>query len=172
MLAAMVAFAAASTNAQTTTNNQTTNRGVTTTAQTNANTANMPYMGQANYNTMDANKVPMNVQKTFGSDYAGTKGAKWDSNNDVYRSSFKNKDGRDMSVLYDRNGKMRESRTSMTMKDLPSSVQTSMGKNATMPYEVKVGNNTYYSGKVNGKDMYYDSKGKTVNMPKMSNMPK
>lgn len=178
MLAAMVAIAVTSANAQTTTpttptttNNQTTTSSATTTMQNNANTANMPYSSQANYNAMDANKVPMNVQKTFGTDYADMKDAKWDSNDDVYRSSFK-RDGKDMTVTYDKSGKMRESRTGMTMKDLPASVQTSMGKNANMPYEVKVGNQTYYSNKVDGKDMYYDNKGKAVKMPKMSNMPK
>ncbi len=75
-----------------------------------------------------------------------------------------------MSVIYDKNGKMTESRTSMEMTDFPQSVQTAMeGKNANMPYEVQMGNNTYYSATVGDQEMYYDKNGKPMDMNSMRN---
>lgn len=175
MLAAMLAGATLGVNAQTTTpattNNQTTNNGTTTTAQ-GTNTANRPYASQTNYNTLAQSRVPKNVIDTYGTSYNGATETKWQGNGTDYRTSFKH-DGKDMSVTYDKNGKMTESRTGMKMTDLPMSVQTAMkGKNANMPYEVKMGNNTYYSGQVDGQEMYYDNKGKSVDMNKIMKNPK
>ncbi len=172
MLAALLAGATLGVNAQsttpTTTNNQTTRNGTTTTAQ-GTNTANRPYQSQTNYNTLNESRVPQNIRDTYGSSYNGATGAKWEGNDTGYRSTFKHS-GKDMSVTYDKNGKMMESRTGMRMTDFPQSVQNSMkGKNATMPYEVKRGNDTYYSAKVGGKDMYYDKNGKSVDMGSMNN---
>lgn len=171
MLAALATLATVGVQAQTTTpqttNNQTTNQGTVTTRTQTSSTANLPYSSQANYNTMDATKVPQNVRTTFGSSYKGVANAKWDSNNDVYRSSFK-QNGKNMSVTYDKSGKMREVRTGLQMSDLPLSVRNSLnGKNANLPYEVKVGSNTYYSATVGGKETYYDANGKLVTMPKI-----
>ena len=73
-----------------------------------------------------------------------------------------------MSAVYDKNGKVREMRTGLKMNELPMAVQNSLkGKDANMPYKVKVGNNTYYSTKVAGKETYFDANGKSVTMPKM-----
>lgn len=171
MLAAFVALTTVAVQAQSTTpqttNNQTANNGKVTTQMQTGNTANLPYSSQANYNMMDANKVPQSVRTTFGSSYKGVTDARWEGNNDVYRSSF-TRDGKNMSAVYDKSGKLREMRTGMQMRDLPMSVQNSLkGQNANMPYEVKVGNNTYYSTQVGGKETYYDAKGKSVNMPKI-----
>jgi len=165
ILAALLAGATLGVNAQTTTptttNNQTTNNGATTTQQGN-NAANRPYASQTNYNTLAESRVPENIRSTFGTSYAGVTETKWQGNGKDYRTSFK-RDGRDMSVTYDMNGKMTETRTSMNMTDLPMSVQTQLkGKNANMPYEVKMGNNTYYWTQVSGKDMYYDKNGKLM----------
>ncbi len=170
MLVALAALATASVEAQTTTpqttNNQTSNQGTVTTSTQTSNSANLPYSSQANYNRMDATQVPQNVQNTFGSSYQGVTGATWDSNNDVYRSSFQ-RDGKNMSVTYDKAGKMREMRTGIPMNDLPLSVRNSLkGQEANLPYEVKVGNTTYYSATVGGKETYYDANGKAVTMPK------
>lgn len=171
MLAALVAISTVAVQAQTTnpatTNNQTTNNGTVTTQTQTGNTANLPYSSQANYNMMDANKVPQNVRTTFGSSYQDVTNAKWESNNDVYRSSFQ-RNGKNMAVIYDKTGKMREMRTEMQMNDLPMSVRNSLtGKEANLPYEVKVGTNTYYSATVGGKETYYDANGKAVTMPKI-----
>lgn len=171
MLTALAVLAIAGAQAQTTTpqptNNQTSNEGTVTTSTQTGNVANLPYSSQANYNTMDATRVPQNVRSSFGSSYQGITSATWDSNNDVYRSSFQ-RDGKHTMVTYDKSGKMREMRSGMQMSDLPLSVRNSLkGQEANMPYEVKVGNNTYYSATVGGKEMYYDSKGKSVKMPKM-----
>ncbi len=172
MLAALLAGATLGVNAQTTTptttNNQTTKNGATTTAQ-GTNTANRPYQSQTNYNTMAESRVPQNIRDTYGSSYTGATGTKWEGNDNGYRSTFKH-NGKDMSVSYDKNGKMTESRTGMKMTDFPQSVQTAMkGKEANMPYEVKMGNNTYYSATVGGKEMYYDKSGKSVDMGSMNN---
>lgn len=171
MLAALVAMTTVAVQAQTstpqTTNNQAANNGKVTTPMQNGNTANLPYSSQANYNMMDANKVPQSVRTTFGSSYKDVSDARWEGNNDVYRSSF-TRDGKNMSAVYDKNGQLREMRTGMKMNELPVSVQNSLkGQDATMPYEVKVGNNTYFSTKVAGKETYYDAEGKSVTMPKM-----
>ncbi len=171
MLAALAALATASVQAQTTTpqttNNQTSNQGTVTTSTQTSNSANLPYSSQANYNTMDATKVPQHVRTTFGSSYQGITDARWDSNDDVYRSSFQ-QNGKDVSITYDKTGKMREMRTGMQMEDLPLSVRNSLkGTEANLPYEVKVGNETYYSATVGGKETYYDAKGKAVSMPKI-----
>ena len=176
MLAALLAGATLGASAQQTTtpnttnnrNNQTTNNGTTTTSQS-TNTANRPYASRTNYNTLAESRVPQNVRSTYGSSYKGVTGAKWESDGQNYRSSFK-RDGKDMSVTYDKTGKMTESRTRMEMTDFPQSVRTSMkGKNATNAYEVKRGNDTYYSATVDGKEMYYDRSGKSVDMNSMNN---
>lgn len=172
MLAALLAGAMLGVNAQTTTptttNNQTTNNGTTTTQQ-GTNTANRPYQSQTNYNTLNDSRVPQNIRDTYGSSYNGATGTKWESDGQNYRTSFQ-RDGRDMSVTYDKDGKMTESRTSMEMNDFPRSVRNSMkGKNATNAYEVKRGNDTYYSATVGDREMYYDKNGKSVDMSSMNN---
>ncbi len=124
-----------------------------------------PYMGQGVYDPVEVNKVPQNIQSSFGSDYTGVTGTRWEYNNDVYRSSFM-QDGKNRSVLYGQDGRVIETRTGMTVNDLPPSVQNALeGKNATSPYEIKVGQNTYYSTQVDGKEVYYDSNGSAVNIP-------
>ncbi|GAB2780927.1 hypothetical protein GCM10027275_25620 [Rhabdobacter roseus] len=129
-------------------------------------TSTTPYMGQGTYNSMDMNRIPQNIQSSFGTDYSGVTGATWEYNNDVYRSSF-TQDGKNRSVLYGQDGRMIETRTSTNTSDLPSSVQSALKKqNATSAYEIQVGDNTYYSTQVGGKEMYFDSKGSAVKMPK------
>lgn len=170
ILAALASFTMVAVQAQTTTpqttNNQAANNGKVTTQMQTGNTANLPYSSQANYNMMDANKVPQSVQTTFGSSYKDVTDTRWESNDDVYRSSF-TQNGKNMSAVYDKSGKIREMRTSLEMSDLPVSVQNSLkGKEANMPYEVQVGNSTYYSTQIGGKETYYDANGKTVTLPK------
>ncbi|ODS73439.1 MAG: hypothetical protein ABS46_20115 [Cytophagaceae bacterium SCN 52-12] len=124
-----------------------------------------PYASQGTYNPVEANQVPQNIQSSFGTDYTGVTGARWEYNNDVYRSSFM-QDGKNRSVLYGQDGRVIETRTGTTVNDLPSSVRNALeGKNATSPYEIKVGQNTYYSTQVDGKEVYYDSNGSAVNIP-------
>lgn len=174
-LAALLAGATLGVNAQsttpTTTNNQTTKNGTTTTAQS-TQTANRPYASRTNYNTLSEARVPKNIRDTYGSSYNGATETKWQGNGTDYRTSFK-RDGKQMSVTYDKDGSMTESRTSMKMTDFPQSVQTSLkNRNATMPYEVKISNNTYYSAQVDGKEVYYDKNGKSVDMKSTSNPKK
>ena len=171
MLAALAALATAGVQAQSTTpqttNNQTATQGTVTTRTQTSSSANLPYSSQAHYNTMDATKVPQNVRTSFGSSYTDATGTQWESNNDVYRSSF-TQNGKNRSVIYDKNGQVREMRTGIQLSDLPTAVQTSLqGKEANLPYEVKVGNSTYYSTTIGGKETYYDSNGKAVTMPKI-----
>ena len=171
MLAAFAALTTVAVQAQTTTpqstNNQTVNNGAVTTQTQTSSSANLPYSSQAHYNTMESTKVPQPVQSSFGSSYQDVTDARWESNNDVYRSSF-TRNGKNMSAIYDKAGKLREMRTGVQMSDLPVSVQNSLkGKNANMPYEVKVGTNTYYSTQVDGQETYYDAQGKSVTLPKI-----
>jgi len=114
---------------------------------------------------VETDRVPQNIQSSFGTDYRDVTGARWEYNNDVYRSSFM-QDGKSRSVLYGQDGRMIETRTGTTMNDLPSSVQNALrGQNAASPYEIKVGQNTYYSTQVDGKEVYYDSNGNAVKIP-------
>lgn len=124
-----------------------------------------PYTGQGTYSPVETGKIPQNIQSSFGTNYTGVTGARWEYNNDVYRSSFM-QDGKNRSVIYGQDGQMIETRTGTTLNDLPSSVQNALqGANATSPYEVKVGDNTYYSTQVGGKEVYYDANGSVVNIP-------
>ncbi len=124
-----------------------------------------PYMGQGIYNSVGTDGVPQNIQSSFDSDYAGVTDARWEYNNEVYRSSFM-QDGKDRSVLYGQDGRVIETRTSTTIDDLPASVRDALeGKNATSPYEIKIGENTYYSTQVDGKEVYYESNGSVVRIP-------
>lgn len=124
----------------------------------------MPYFSQSTYNAVENTALPPEVTSSFGTKYAGVTGTKWESNNDVYRSSFQ-QDGKNMSVIYDKTGKMREVRTGTTLTELPSSVQTALnGKNATFPYLIKVNDQTFYSAQVNGQDVYFDSAGNSINV--------
>lgn len=153
------------TSPQTTSPPSTNNTGSTGQNQNNASN-NFPYSSQGAYNSMDATTLPQGIRSSFDTEYNGVTGAKWEGNNDVYRSSFQ-RDGKQMSVTYDRNGQVRETRSAMEMTDFPMEVQNSFkGKTASTPSEIKVGNNTYYSAQINGQDMYYDSKGKAVKMTK------
>ncbi|WP_345026370.1 hypothetical protein [Ravibacter arvi] len=128
-----------------------------------------PYMGQGTYSSVEMNTVPQNIQSSFGTDYSGVQDARWEYNNDVYRSSFM-QDGKNKAVLYGRDGRIIEARTGTTMNGLPSAVQSALtGKNVTSPYEIKVGDNTYYSAQVDGKEMYYDANGKALEMQALPN---
>lgn len=126
----------------------------------------IPYADQMNYVNMDTEKVPRDVQLSFGKAYPNALGTQWQQGEAGYRSSFQ-QDGRMMSVSYDATGKAQEIRTSIELDALPLSVKNSLeGKEANLPYEIRVGNDTYYSAQVEGKEMYYDKKGKPVKYPK------
>jgi hypothetical protein len=147
---------------------QNTQQGTTTRPQTQGQDSRgttYPYMGQGKYNTVNTNRVPQNIQSSFGTNYEGVNGANWEYNNEVYRSSFM-QNGKNMSVLYGQDGRVIETRTGTTMNELPSSLQDALnGKNATAPYEIRVGDNTYYSTQQGGKEVYYDSNGSPVKIP-------
>ncbi len=122
--------------------------------------------GQSDYTSTTYNEVPKNVQTTFSASFPGLANSRWEQSNNGYRTNFE-QNGRDTWVTYDRQGKQTEMRTSMTMDELPTRVQTTLqNQNANYPYEVKIGNNTYYSAKVGNKDMYYDKNGKATKLPK------
>jgi hypothetical protein len=138
-------------------------------AQTTTPTGQSTTQGttQSGYTGTTYNEVPTNVQSTFSASFPGLANSQWEMNPNGYRTNFK-QNGRDTWVSYDRQGKQTEMRTSMTMEELPTRVQTTLQKqNANYPYEVKIGNNTYYSAKVGDKDMYFDANGKALKNPKI-----
>lgn len=138
-------------------------------AQTTTPTGQSTTQGtmQPDYTSTTYNEVPKSVQTTFSASFPGLVNSRWEMNRNGYRTNFE-QDGRDTWVTYDRQGKQTEMRTSMTMDELPVRVRTTLqDQNANYPYEIKIGNNTYYSAKVGDKDMYYDKDGKSVKSPKI-----
>ena len=128
-------------------------------------TLTFPYTGRAIYAPVQTDKVPQNIQSSFSSDYGGINNARWEYNDDVYRSSFM-QDGKRRAVLYGQDGRMIETRTGMTVNDLPASVKNAMREgNASSPYEVRVGGYTYYSTQVDGKEVFYDADGHVLDVP-------
>ena len=166
LLTGMMACVAFGTMAQTTSPATPGTTAPQTAGNQTSQTSTFPYTGRGTYNSVNMDRVPQNIQSSFGTDYSGVTGATWEFNNDVYRSSF-TQDGVNRSVLYGQDGRMIETRTSMTASDLPSSVQNALkGRNATSAYEIRVGDNTYYSTQVGGREMYYDANGGAVKIPK------
>jgi hypothetical protein len=126
----------------------------------------IPYADQTNYMTMTYDQVPQEVQLSFGNAYPNAANTRWESNKMGYRTSFE-QDGRKMSIWYDLQGKEQERRTGVAMEALPLPVQNQLkGQEANLPYEIKVGNETYYSAEVGGKEVYYNAKGKAIRKPK------
>lgn len=126
----------------------------------------IPYADQTNYMTMTYDQVPKDLQLSFGSAYPHASNATWESNKEGYRTLFE-QDGRRMSVRYDMQGKAQEVRTGMDIEALPLPVQNQLkSQEANLPYEIKVGNETYYSAQVGGKEVYYDAKGKQLDFSK------
>ncbi len=143
-------------------NAQTTNPAGTGVNQSPTQTTNMG----ANYVGTPYDKIPKNVQTTFGTAYPGITTSKWESSKTGYRTNFQ-QNGRDTWVTYDLQGNQQEIRSSMSMDALPLTVQSTLkGQEANYPYEVKVGNETYYTAKVKNKDMYYDINGNAMKPPK------
>jgi hypothetical protein len=164
MMATFVVAGWIGANAQVTTPQNTGTQGTALPApQSTINT--FPYSTTGAYNTMDVNSVPQNIRSTFDTSYPGLSDVRWESNNDVYRSSFTH-NGRSTSVLYDQNGNVRETRTAADFTSFPSAVQNSLnGKTINSAYEIRVGNSTYYSTQIDGQDVYYDEQGKALEIP-------
>ncbi|TDB63627.1 hypothetical protein [Arundinibacter roseus] len=119
------------------------------------------------YSSTTFDQVPQGLRTSFGQTYSSVSDAKWERNNAGYRTSFQ-QDGRDVSIRYDLQGKEQEMRRGIEMNALPASVRSSLkGQEANYPYEVKVGNQTFYSTQVGGKEMYFDKSGKSVQPPKI-----
>jgi|GEM_PF-3524982 len=125
-----------------------------------------PYLNSGTYNSVDANQIPENIRTSFQSEYSTAQNPQWESNNDVYRSSF-DREGKRWSVLYGVDGRVIQTETQASLQDLPASAQEQFrNRNISTLNQIKVGDRTYYSTQMDGKDSYFDSEGKALEIPR------
>jgi len=118
----------------------------------------------ANAQKINADKLPATVKESFAKAYPKATATHWDKEDADFEASFKN-EGKELSVVFDAKGVVKEVETEVKLSDLPVSVQTALkGMKVKEAAEIKKGGKTYYEAEVKGKDLYFDASGKSVKM--------
>ena len=111
--------------------------------------------------------IPSAAKTAFSKAFPTASKVKWEKEDGNYEVSFE-KDGKEMSAVYDASGKMQESEVSIAITDLPSNVIAYMKehyKGIALKAEAKI---TLADGTINfeaaikGKDVLFDGKGKFI----------
>lgn len=93
-------------------------------------------------------KIPKSVKDSFSKLYPKASDVKWDKENQDYEASFK-LDGKDMSVILDKDGKVLETETAIEISQLPKGVE-------------KYVMNNYKGFKITGAAKIVNSKGEVT----------
>jgi len=110
--------------------------------------------------------VPASVKTAFAKQYPDAV-AKWEKEDGNYEVNFK-KDGKTMSALYTKNGKLTESEMDIKVADLPAAVVTYVkehykGKTIKEAAKITKADGTVnYEAEVAGMDVIFDANGKFI----------
>lgn len=113
-----------------------------------------------------AAKVPLAVRNSFAKMYPGST-AKWESEKGAFEAGFK-QNGKDLSVLFTKEGTMTESEVDIKVSDLPATVAPfvkSHYKGASIKAAAiitKADGSTTYEAEVNKIDVIFDAQGNFV----------
>lgn len=116
-----------------------------------------PHEGEEN------KKVPEAVKQAFKKEYPGTK-VKWEMEDGKYDAEFK-KNGKEMSVLYNANGSVKETEMEISVVQLPKEAsgyitEHHMGRINEASKITKANGEVNYEAEINGKDLIFNSSGK------------
>jgi biopolymer transport protein ExbD len=109
-------------------------------------------------------QVPAAARATFEKEYGGIKGS-WDKEERNYEVNF-NKDGKEMSVVIDKNGTIVETETDIPVADLPTAVQDYIKQHyqgmviKAASTITKKNGEVNYEAEVDDKDVIFDVNGK------------
>ena len=109
-------------------------------------------------------KIPANVKKAFISAHPNAEHTKWDKEKDGYEASF-TAGGKQMSVEYDKAGKLVATETSIAFEALPEPVRTYLdthhkGEKVKESALIVAADGTKtYETEVKGKDLLFDAEG-------------
>jgi hypothetical protein len=115
---------------------------------------------------MDKSKVPAPVKTAFNTAFPGIVG-KWEKENGNFEVNFK-KDEKNMSAVIDASGKILETETEITLKELPSGVEVYIKahyKDAVIKEIagiIMANGEIVYEAEVNKKDILFDKDGKFI----------
>src|SRR6266487_4385168 len=108
---------------------------------------------------------PAAVQSAFTKNFPGTTVKKWDKEEGNYEANF-TKDGKEMSAVFDANGKLQETETVIAVSKLPASVVSYVhehykgAKIEEAAIVVKPNGEKIYEAEIKGKDLLFDVQGK------------
>lgn len=119
-----------------------------------------------NAQKLKQSQVPAAVKSAFTKAYPRTV-AQWEREDGNYEVVFK-KDGKEMSSVIDKSGKLLETETECSLADLPQNIQSYIKinyKNSKIKEAakiVKASGEVNYEAVVNGKELMFDTNGKLV----------
>jgi hypothetical protein len=108
---------------------------------------------------------PTAIQSAFVKKFPGTSVKKWDKEEGKYEANF-TKDGKQMSAVFDANGKLEETETVIAVSELPASVVSYVqehykgSKIEEAAIVVKSNGEKIYEAEIKGKDLVFDMRGK------------
>ncbi|MBS1558069.1 MAG: PepSY-like domain-containing protein [Bacteroidetes bacterium] len=111
--------------------------------------------------------VPAHIKSAFAKAYPQAKNVKWDNEEGKYEASFK-ADGVDHSVLYETNGSVFQTETSIAIAHLPNEVAEYVKthyKNEKIKEAAKIisaDGSLTYEAEIKGYDLIFDEHGKFV----------
>jgi hypothetical protein len=111
-------------------------------------------------------QVPAATKAAFEKQYPGVKG-EWDKEDSNYEVEFK-QDGKEMSMVIDKDGAVVETETDIPVADLPQAIRDYMKQNYAgskideAAKVVKSNGEINYEAEVNHKDVLFDVNGKFI----------
>jgi hypothetical protein len=115
--------------------------------------------------------IPTAAKSAFSKAFPTASKVKWEKEDGKYEVTFE-KEGKEMSAVYDATGKLHESEVSIAISDLPTNAITYMKDHyigITLKAAAKI---TYADGSINyeaaikGKDVLFDQKGQFIKVAK------
>ena len=114
-----------------------------------------------------AQSIPAAAKSSFMKLHPQATSVKWDKEDGGYEASFK-ENGKNMSVVMDTKGMLKETETDITIAELPAAVRDYVTKQ--MPGKkikeaaiiVNAAGTKMYEAEVGGKDLMFDMNGKPV----------
>jgi biopolymer transport protein ExbD len=111
-------------------------------------------------------QVPASTKAAFEKQYPGVNG-EWDKEDSNYEVEFK-QDGKEMSMVIDKNGKVVETETDIPVADLPQAIRDYMKQNYSgskideATKIIKSDGEINYEAEVSHKDVLFDANGKFI----------
>ena len=114
--------------------------------------------------TTHAQSIPANVTSVFAQTYPNAKSVKWEDDDGKYEATFKS-GGDKISVLYNTNGTVAETESSIAVNDLPAKALAyarAKGKVQEAAKIVSASGVVTYEAEVKGTDLLFDDQGNYI----------